>query len=291
MHGIRRRRLFGIAVLGFLLAVAPAAWAVSVVINNVNLTGGGDTTWDPASDDYACTQPPLSPRFVPVQEGSTATRTDGFDGGFAVWVGGLNGKIFGDADGNGNRQGQTLKVGPTVTRGYKVSAAEKAIQTSPTLRMVFQFKNTSGHAVRREITVESNLGSDDETTVDASSNGNSSWNLGDRWLVSHEDPFGAMSDPVITQVWFGKHAAKRPVDIDHTATGAPPAPRLDCFATTFNLRVKPHKTKALMFFSEMNDGIGGATQKAGKFNKRHLTRKLLGGLGRRTKAQIVNWDL
>jgi hypothetical protein len=288
MHGIRRRRLFGIAVLGFLLAVAPAAWAVSVVINNVNLTGGGDTTWDPASDDYACTRPPTgAPEFVPVDQGTTATRTDAFDGAFAVWVGGLDGKIFGDADGNGNRQGQTLKVGPTVTRGYKVSATEKAIQTSPTLRMVFQFKNTSGHAVRREITVESNLGSDSDTTVDASSNGNSSWNLRDRWLVSHQDPFGATSDPVVTQVWFGKHAAKRPVDIEHTAT--PPSP--DCFATSFNLRVKAHKTKALMFFSELNDGIGGAIQKAGKFNKRHLNRKLLGGLGRRTKAQIVNWDL
>ena len=290
MHSARRRRrrLTGAAVLGLLVTIVISASAVAAVINDVDLTGGGATTWDPASDDYACTPPPTgAPEFVPVDQGTTATRTDAFDGGFAVWVGGLDGKIFGDADGNGNRQGQTLKVGPTATKGYKVSATEKAIQTSPTLRMVFQFKNTSGHAVRREITVESNLGSDSDTTVDASSNGNSSWNLRDRWLVSHQDPFGPTSDPVVTQVWFGKHAAKRPVAIEHSDT--PPSP--DCFATSFNLRVKPHKTKALMFFSEMNDAIGAATQKAGKFNKRHLNRKLLGGLGRRTKARIVNWDL
>lgn len=283
----RRRRLFGIALLGFVLAVAPAAWAVSVVIDNVDLTGGGATTWDPA-EDYACTQPPTgAARFVPVEDGSTATRSDAFDDAFAVWVGGLDGKLFGDRDGNGNRRGQTLSVGPTATKGYKVSANETAIQTSPTLRMIFQFKNPSRHPVSRKIAVESNLGSDDQTTIDASSNGNASWGVGDRWLVSHEEPFSATADPVVTQVWFGKRAAKRPIDIEHSGT----PPSADCFATTFKLRVKPRRAKALMFFAEMNDAIGGATQRADKFNRRHLNRKLLRGLGDRIKRRIVNWDL
>ncbi len=283
----RRRRVFGIALVAFLLAAAPAAYAVNVVINDTDLTGGGGTTWDPDSSDYACTQPPTgAPEFVPVDQGTTASRTDGFDGGFAVWVGGLNGKLFGDADGNGNKRGQRLSVGPTNTKGFKVSATETAIQTSPTLRMVFQFKNPTGHTVKRKITVETNLGSDDDTTIDASSSGNQSWSRSDRWLVTDEEPFTATSDPVVSQVWFGKHAAQRPVAIKHSDGN-----RADCFATTFKIGVKPHKVRDLMFFSEMNNSIGAGVQKAHKFNKRHLSAKLKKGLGRRVKSRIVNWDL
>ena len=199
----RRRSVLGIALVAFLLAAAPAAYAVNVVINDTDLTGGGGTTWDPDSSDYACTPPgPAAPEFVPVDQGTTASRTDAFDGGFAVWVGGLNGKLFGDADGNGNKRGQRLSVGPTNTKGFKVSATETAIQTSPTLRMVFQFKNKSRHTVKRKVAVETNLGSDSNTTIDASSSGNQSWSRRDRWLVTHEDPFTATSDPVVSQVWF-----------------------------------------------------------------------------------------
>ena len=139
--------------------------------------------------------------------------------------------------------------------------------------MVFQFKNTTGHTIKRAVAVETNLGSDDETTIDASSSGNQSWSRSDRWLVTHEDPFTATSDPVVSQVWFGKQAAKRPVAIEHTQTGMPPAPRPDCFLTTFKIGVKPHKVRDLMFFTELNNSIGAGVQKAHKFNKRHLSRQ------------------
>ena len=160
--------------------------------------------------------PGTPPEFMPVDDGSTASRNDAFDGAFAIWVGGLNGKIFGDADGNGCKRGQRLSVGPTNTKGFKVSQTETALQTSPTLRMVFQFKNTTGHTVKRKAIVETNLGSDADTTIEASSSGNQSWSRSDRWLVTHEEPFTATSDPVVSQVWFGKQAAKRPVAIEHS---------------------------------------------------------------------------
>jgi hypothetical protein len=283
----RRRRVLGIALVAFLFVAAPAAYAVSVVIDDTDLTGGGGTTWDPASNTYACTPPSTPPSgFIPVHDGATATRSDAFDDAFAIWVGGLNGKIFRDPDGNGNKRGQRLSVGPTNTKGFRVSQTETALQTSPTLRMIYQFKNTTGHTIRRAIALESNLGSDGDTTIDASSSGNQSWSRSDRWLVTHQDPFTATSDPVVSQVWFGKQAAKRPVAIEHTSLNSP-----DCFLTTFNLGVKPHHVRDLMFFGEMNNSIGGAVQKAHKFNRRHLNDKLLKGLGNRVLGRIVNWDL
>jgi hypothetical protein len=281
-----RRSVLGIALVAALLAVAPAAYAVSVVIDDTDLTGGGGTTWDPESSDYACTSPGMVPEFVPVDDGATASRDDGFDGGFAVWVGGLNGEIFGDADGNGNKRGQRLSAGPTATNGLKVSQTETALQTSPTLRMIFQFKNTTGHTIKRAIAVESNLGSDDDTTIDKTSSGNASWSRADRWLVSHEAPFDAGADPVVTQVWFGKQARKQVVDVEHTGANDP-----DCFLSTFKIGVKPHKVRDLMFFTELKNSIAPAKHSARKFNKRHLSHKLLKGLGHRVQKRIVNWDL
>jgi hypothetical protein len=283
----RRRSVLGIALVAFLLATAPAAYAVSVVINDTDLTGGGGTTWDPIDDSYACTSPGAPYGFSPVANGTTTNRSDGFDEGFVVWVGGLNGKIFRDADANGNKQGQQLSVGPTGTDGLQVSQTERALQTSPTLRMIYHFRNPTSHTVRRAIALETNLGSDDETTVDGSSNGNASWDLGDRWLITHEEPFDAGADPVVTQVWYGKEARKRPTAIHHSDMASP-----DCFLSTFKLGFKPHQVRDLMFFAEMNDTSAvSALQKTGKFNQTHLNADLLTGLGPKARHRIVNWDL
>jgi hypothetical protein len=69
----RRRSVLGIALVAFLLATAPAAYAVSVVIDDTDLTGGGGTTWDPINDSYACTDPGPLEGFATVANGSTAT--------------------------------------------------------------------------------------------------------------------------------------------------------------------------------------------------------------------------
>jgi hypothetical protein len=277
------------AIAGLLIA-APMAHAVSAVIDDTDLTGGGGTTWDPESTDYACTNPgDTAPKFTPVDGGETASpsRRDAFDGGFVVWVNGLGGQMFGDADGNGNLKGSSLSVGPTATGGLKVSQTETALQTSPTLRMVYRFTNPSGHKLRKTIALETNLGSDEATTVDASSNGNGSWTSADRWLVTHEEPFDADADPVVSQVWYGKHAAEPVVKVEHSD-----GDRADCFLSKFRIALKGHKTRYLMFFAQMNAlSIDNAVQKVEKFNERDLSGKLLDGLSRKVKRKILNWDL
>jgi hypothetical protein len=281
-------RAFGLAaaIAGLLIAV-PLANAVGVVINDTDLSGGGGTTWDPESTDYACTDPgDTAPQFTPVVQGETASpaRDDGFDGAFVVWVNGLGGQMFGDADGNGNLKGNSLSAGPTPTGGLKVSQTETALQTSPTLRMLYKFTNSTSHKVRKTIALETNLGSDDETTADASSNGNTSWTTADRWLVTHEEPFDADADPVVSQVWYGKHAREPVVAIERSDT--------DCFLSKFRIALKGHKTRYLMFFAQMNAaGVGNAVRKVQTFEDRGLNRKLLSGLNRKVKRKILNWDL
>jgi hypothetical protein len=279
----RGRRMVVPAIVAAGLAVAASAYAVSVSIDNTNLTGGGNTTWDPDNSTYACTNPAVD-GFVAVSDGSTTspTRDDAFDDALALFI---RQRWFRDPDGNGKKSGQQLKVGPRRTGGLKVSETERALQTSPTLRVLEKLKNTKDHPVRRTVNVETQLGSDTDTTIDASSNGNTTWSRADRWLVTHEEPFGATSDPVVTQVWYGKDA-KKPFDVENTDG------EIDCFLSKFRVRVPANKVRYLMFFLEMNkDSIADAVAKAAKFNNRHLTNKLRRGLSDRVEHRILNWDL
>jgi hypothetical protein len=276
------------ATVATALVAATAAYAV--LVDDVELTGGGGTTWDPYADIYACTDAELTPDgFTPVSDGSTdsPSRSDAFDDSFVLWVGGFQGSIFRDLDGEGAQQGQSLRVGPTRTGGLRVSAVERALQSSPTLQMLYTFKNSSRRAKTRKIVLEDSLGSDDATTVATSSSGDKKWRPADRWLVTYEDPFDSVADPVVTQVWYGKGALARVLETRHTDGGEP-----DCFASTFRIRVPGRSARSLLFFGEMNaDSIGDAKQKAKKFNSRDLNAKLLKGISPKVQKRILNWDL
>lgn len=282
---VRLRRWAGPLGAFVVLAAVPLAFGATVVISDTNLSGGDGTNWDPVDDTYACTNPGPPDGFVPVDDGQTTTpsRHDAFDDGFVVWVGGLTGTIFHDPDGNGNRRGHSLSVGPHKTDGFVVSQTETALQTSPTLRMLYRFKNPKRHRIRRLITVETNLGSDSGTGVRGSSTGDLSWTKTDRWLVT-SDNSTTPTDPPVTQVWYGKHAAERVVHTDQS--------EVDCYASDFRIAVPPHATRDLMFFAEMNpDSNADALHKAAKFDRRHLNGKLLKGLGDRVQRRILNWNL
>jgi hypothetical protein len=271
-----------------LLLIGATAYAAAAVIPDTELHGGGNTVWDPDVDTYACTDPhPNSSAqdgFTPVDDGQTTSpnRNDAFDDALILFVGK---QVFADYDWIGNRQGRQLSVGPTPTGGFKVSEVERALTTSPTLRVLDKFTNKKHRAVTHTVKVESNLGSDGATTIDASSSGDTTWTAADRWLVSHQEPFGALSDPVVTQVWYGKHA-KRPTSVENTDSD------VDCFLSKFRVRVPARGTRYLMFFLEMNkDSVSDAEAKAAKYDSRHLNTNLRVGLSPRVRKQILNWDL
>jgi hypothetical protein len=285
----RRRWTSALIVVGTLALGSSAAYAANAVIPDTELHGGGDTVWDPTTDTSACTSPHLTPAnaqegFTPVNDGQTTSpsRSDAFDDALILFVGN---RVFFDADWGGTRHGQQLSVGPRNTGGLKVAETERALGTSPTLRVLDKFTNTNGHAVSRTVTIESNLGSDNATTIDASSSGDTTWTAADRWLVSHQEPFGALSDPVVTQVWYGKHA-KRPTSVENTDSN------VDCFLSRFRIRVPAHKIRYLMLFLEMNeDSVASAEGQAAKYDQRHLTPALRTGLSPKVRSRILNWDL
>src|SRR6266480_3712523 len=104
VHKNRRkgRRLVVPVIVAGALAAAGTAYAAS--INNTDLTGGGNTTWDPFNGTSACTDLGV-PAFTPVSDGSTTSpsRSDAFDDALILFI-----KKIGvlDLDGNGKKHNQ-----------------------------------------------------------------------------------------------------------------------------------------------------------------------------------------
>jgi hypothetical protein len=283
----RRRRLIVTAVAGVALAVASAAFATTVAIDGTILTGGGGTKWDAHNETVGCDTSQAA-FFSPVLDGATTSRSDGFDGGLRLIV---DGHPFGDPDGNGDLNGQQLKVGPQSISGLKVSTTERALQESPTLRVLEKFKNSKRHAVTRAVELESNLGSDQLTRIEATSNGDAAFTHTDRWVVTSEsaDPLGGGNDPPVTHVLFGKSASNTVIHVIHRPAAQQ---RAECLTVKFRIRVPAHEARYLMFFAEMNENSNAdAVASAQKFDARHLTADLKQGLSTGAEHKILNWDL
>jgi hypothetical protein len=287
MNGRRIGRAFalGLALAGVVVA---GALANTVVIDDVDLEGGSSTVWDPAAYTAWCThaEPDV---FTPVYDGTFDSRTDGFDAGLALVV---DNKAFVDKDGDGDKQGQTLSVGPTNTAGLKVSAEVAAIQSSPTERVLYKLKNTLRKPLKRDLVFTSNMGSDEHTTIEGSSSGDKSYSTADRWIVTSDD--GYEGDPVVTNVLYGKGNA---LDVAKVlAKPEKPCPLggggyTDDVAAKFNGKIPAHSTRYLLFFAEMHDTGNDGKDGAKKFNHKDLTPQLLGGISGKVQKRVLNWDL
>jgi hypothetical protein len=272
----------GIAVP--LLVSAQVVWAIPVNVNMVILQGARLTAWDTSNDASGCES---DSGYSPVQDGTIGAgddeQSDAYDGGLVLMVGD---ETFVDADGIGDygTKKQSLKVGPDTLEGLKVTRTDRALATSPTLRSLIKLRNP-GPAQTWEIMWDSNLGSDGDEEVRASSDGDTTYELGDRWVVS-SDHATEPSDPVLTHVLFGKSDPR-----EKTAEIIEPPDGTGCFTVRFSVRVPADSTRYLLLFTEMNTNNQGAENKAGKFNDKNLNDKLLKNISTQVRNQVLNWDL
>ncbi len=280
--GRRRSRMSTAAVASItivvLMLVSHAATAgAPVLIDDVLIKGPGPTRWDAENGGNSCN---TSDIYTPVSDGEFDTQDDAFDDGLALNVEGID---FLDSDENGTRVRKMLTVGPEPIAGVRVWRTDQVLTTSPTMRSLIRFKNPTAAPIRLDVLWDSNLGSDGSELVQATANGDTTYGLNDRWVVSSDDA-ATPSDPVLTFVLFGKRAAVRPNTIVDTFGSG-------CFGVELRLRVKARSSGFLLFFTQMNgtneSGISGAAQ----FNRVRPGSDLLRGLAPRVLRNIRNWDL
>lgn len=273
--------------VGVVLALtAGTAQAVQVDLEyKAVLAAGGVALFDPDNDQTGICDAGGT-GYTPVEEGwhgfnnGVGDKTDAFDGGLLLDV---NTTTFADGDGFGDYTKGTLTVGPRATAGLRVSRMDAGLPGSPTLRDLVRLTNGKKSAVTRDIELNTDLGSDGQTDVRASSTGDMAFTKADRWVVTSDV---VPSDPPVTHVLYGKGAAEKVEEVISAPVGG-----VACLTVRFRVRIPAKSTRYLLFFAEMNDTNNRAANSAKKFNKVGANSALLAGIGPAVRSKILNWDL
>jgi hypothetical protein len=288
---LRTKRIGGLAVAaGLVLGLIGPASAVQQVIADVELNGGAATIFDPANNQPGndeCLRADLLNRnaYTPVNDGSSATSSDAYDDGMILYV---NGRAFVDANDSGNVTGEQIRVGPSRLSGVTVFRTDRALATSPTLRDVITFKNTTRRARTLQILIENDYGADGSEVVRATSTGpNLSFQVNDRWLLVADDPT-TPSDSLVTNAWFGRRAAERLVNVTNDVPNGD-----SCVGVTYRIRIPARSTKYLLLFAQLHDPADFTTARnhALVFDRNRLPAAFLTGLRPRVRNNVLNWNL
>ncbi len=269
-------------------ALAAAALAQAATTRQIDNSGleAASRAWDfyTRSDASLVTQ-----GFSPVEDGLLTSKrpprgaSDGFDGGLLVDV---DGTAFADGDGKGSfdAKANSFEVGPDLT-GTTLKVARTETAKGPYLRSLVKLANPSASAFTATITWDSDLGSDNSESVQASSSGDKTFTKADRWVISSETGAnGFTDDPTLTFVLFGKRAQTK---VSSVVNG----PGSGFLTVEYEVKVPAHAARYLLFYTEMNVNPAQAKKSAGKYDQRSLSKGLLAGISEKVRKRILNWDV
>ncbi|WP_295887175.1 PEP-CTERM sorting domain-containing protein [uncultured Thiohalocapsa sp.] len=160
--------------------------------------------------------------------------------------------------------------------------------SSPTLRVLATFGNTTGGALSGiEVLYGGNLGSGD-TQIEATSSGDAVFQQADRWLISSDG--GSSPDPLLTFVRYGEGSVQAA-----SGTLAVPDAGEDDFTDQWTLDLAAGETQSLMWFVQfteypnVNDAITNAAVFADLDTLASAGLLAAVGGGSIDTGNIVNW--
>jgi hypothetical protein len=300
-----------VALAGFGLAM-PTAATPAPSNTDVTLTSGTTTQseWTIVNDDGTLNGTPTggggpdagadcpSPQLpgLAVEEGDWNTtgssQGDAFDGGLLFFVN--NQEVVAptnwdvQADPSNPTLNRVLTSGPTSTGGLNTTVEYRALPNQQVLRSTVTLSNPGSTPMTVPFAVATNFGSDGNTTVHGTSNGDAVFNDADRWVVTSDN--GSSPDAVNTSVLAGPgQIAAAPTATSMTVFDCSGAQGVQA---TYHVTVPAGGTSALMFFNELSDTPVNALGTAARFNANPgATDELLLGLSDAQRASIVNWKL
>jgi hypothetical protein len=279
---IRASRRSGVVMLLAALLGAGPAHAAPVSLANLVVTEGG-ATWSldvdvPVAD------------VVSLRDASLVTPAlaDALDGFWHLKVGGApfrpgpNGEQVTDATGT------TIATATTTVAGLEVTLQFFLSRELPVARVLVTLRNPGAVDVTTQVSLSGNLGSDGDTTTEASSSGDAGLTDADRWVITSDGPVA--SDPVVSTVLFGPG---NPAVQPRGAALAVSVFDLDSVVVSYRVRVPPGATRHLMFFTQLSPTPAAASAAIALFddNQALAASGLLAGLDAAAQALIVNWTL
>jgi MYXO-CTERM domain-containing protein len=159
----------------------------------------------------------------------------------------------------------------------------------PVARALYTLTNTSASAVTTDLLVAGNLGSNLNTTVEATQSGNHTIDATDRWYVTSDNGLGG---PLVTTTRYGSGASVIPTNALTPGSGA----RKDNYGLRYHVTVPANGTVRVLVFHELGNpatvGVADAlAASAADFESLDSldSAGLLNGITAAQRAQIVNY--
>lgn len=214
-------------------------------------------------------------------------RKDAFDG---FWIMSINGTVVNPAAPMSLIRGLTrtsVTAPPVTIAGLQVSQRYTTFQLTSVLRVVLTLTNPTGAPVNVVARATGNFGSDTNTTIAGTSNGDTAATTLDHWVTTFDSSQGS-TDPGVVTIFGG------PGTVRATPTTVTIGqPQADIFTVEFPVTVPADSTRRLMFLSALTFGGSGGGQAGGLFDDLPQMKEfgLFGGLSAAEQGEIVNWNL
>jgi hypothetical protein len=213
------------------------------------------------------------------------SRSDGLDGGLQV---GINDFGFINPDGTLDLTGTTVSTNGAPARGGPPVITNVQYFFSPTLpvvRALFSFTNSGQAAFTGTANIASNLGSDNNTIIQATQDGDTTVETTDRWIVT-SDNAPTTGDPVLLWIRQGVGA---PTGV--SATPQVPGAGNDNFQDNYPIDVPAGQTRRIMVFLRLGTDVPTSSAAAPTFDSLTSLNAagLLSGLSTQEQSEIINW--
>jgi Ca2+-binding RTX toxin-like protein len=168
-------------------------------------------------------------------------------------------------------------IGPATVNGVEVTRKIYVPADQSFARFLEIVTNTSSSTVNFTVNLNTNLGSDSQTTLVETSSGDNIFTPEDDWLVT--DDFNGGGDPTLLHVLAGEDAIQ------------PNAVSLsgDSLNYQYNLTLQPGETQIVMHFAAQNPDQATALAKAPALTALELD--ALAGISEEERQQVVNFSI
>lgn len=213
-----------------------------------------------------------------ISDASNPLETDAFDFGGLLWVNST--QVGGIATFTGNR----VDFAPQTISGLTASIRLDVLTSSPTTRILLTLANPGSSPISVPVDYATNFGSDSNTLIRATSSGDTTFSIADRWMISSESQ--SDTDPVNTTVIWGGTPPVTPQSVSNTV--------FSCAGTEgalarFPVTVPAGGSVSLMFFQRIDESTSNAQAAVGAFDNVVPGSPLLDGISAGQFASIVNF--
>jgi len=227
----------------------------------------------------------------------SASKYNAFEGAYVLAV---NGMGIGEPEGYVDVTESGLRTGVQEVDGLEVVAHYHFSADLPIARIMYVLHNPTSQSISVTAAVSSDLHSGDNTTIEATSDGDLRLERKDKWMVTWDQ--GELNTelhrrhPVIAFSRYGSGtgrgvAAPQPVFAPGPGTGAPLASASDRYVEVFPLKVKAGRTSRILLFAALSEDVETAKSHGATFESIEALAEagLLEGLADSDLAEIVNY--